>query len=183
MACYLFSTRPLLEPILKLIVNRTPRNKLQWKLNQSPMILIQENALVNVVCKTSAILFRPQCVKIAKFWCDTKDGTQLSTTKWNLGSNHTEVKPRRHIAQGLLVWVVSITIITSKPLFDEVFQVPQATGGSRNGPVHLHHIAVDLQTVVGSVPVNGLEKIGGFANINRNFGSVCWRGASVKPVF
>ena len=34
-----------------LIVNWTPRNKLQWNLNQNPIIFIQENAFENVVCQ------------------------------------------------------------------------------------------------------------------------------------
>ena len=44
------------------IVNRTPRNKLQWNLNPNPNIFIEENTFDNVVCEIPAILCRPQCV-------------------------------------------------------------------------------------------------------------------------
>ena len=44
------------------IVNKTPRNKLQWKFNQNSNISIQENAFESVVCEKAAILSRPQCV-------------------------------------------------------------------------------------------------------------------------
>ena len=47
------------------IVNWTLRNKLQWNFNQNTNIFIQKNAFENIVCETVAILFRPQCVKIA----------------------------------------------------------------------------------------------------------------------
>ena len=39
------------------------RNKLQWNLNRKSNIFIQENAFKCVVCKTAAILSRPQWVK------------------------------------------------------------------------------------------------------------------------
>ena len=39
-------------------------NKLQWNLDRSRYISIQENALENVVRKIAAILARPQCVKL-----------------------------------------------------------------------------------------------------------------------
>ena len=45
------------------IVNWTPRNKLQWYINRSSYIFIQENALESVVCEMSVILSWPQCVK------------------------------------------------------------------------------------------------------------------------
>ena len=44
------------------IFNWTLRNKFQWNFNQNSYIFIQENAFVNVVCETAAILSRPQCV-------------------------------------------------------------------------------------------------------------------------
>ena len=48
-----------------IIVNWTLRNKLQWNLNKNSNIFIQENAFESVVCETTAILSRPQCVKKA----------------------------------------------------------------------------------------------------------------------
>ena len=45
------------------IVNLTLGNKLQWNLNRSLYIFIQENAFESVVWKMVAILSRPQCVK------------------------------------------------------------------------------------------------------------------------
>ena len=46
------------------IVNWTIRNKFQWNFIRNSFIFIQENAFENVVCKTAAILSRPQCVKL-----------------------------------------------------------------------------------------------------------------------
>ena len=51
--------------ILTDIVNWTLRNKLQWYFNRNSYILIQENAFENVVWKISAILSRPQFVKLS----------------------------------------------------------------------------------------------------------------------
>ena len=48
--------QPLPEPMLNLIDNWTPKNKLQWNLNQ-------ENIFENVVCKMATILFRTQLGK------------------------------------------------------------------------------------------------------------------------
>ena len=45
------------------IVNWTPRNKLQWNINQNSYIFIQENPFANVIWKMAAILSQPQCVK------------------------------------------------------------------------------------------------------------------------
>ena len=45
------------------IVNRTSRNKFQWKLNQNSNIFIQEIAFENVVCTMASIFSRPQWVK------------------------------------------------------------------------------------------------------------------------
>ena len=45
-----------------IIHNWTPRNKFRWSFNESKIILNQENASKNVVCKMKAILFKPQCV-------------------------------------------------------------------------------------------------------------------------
>ena len=45
------------------IVNFTIRNKIQWNINRNSYTLIHENAFDYVVCKTVAILSRPQCVK------------------------------------------------------------------------------------------------------------------------
>ena len=44
------------------IVNLTLNNKLQWNFKQNSHIFIQENAFVNVVLETVAILSRPECV-------------------------------------------------------------------------------------------------------------------------
>ena len=38
-------------------------NKFQWDFDRNSYISIQENMFENVVSKTAAILFRPQCVK------------------------------------------------------------------------------------------------------------------------
>ena len=44
------------------IVNWALRNKIQWNLNQSSYIFIQDNAFENVVCSMAAILSLPQYV-------------------------------------------------------------------------------------------------------------------------
>ena len=44
------------------VVNWSIRNKLHWNFNRNSNILIQENALQNVVCQMASILSRPQCV-------------------------------------------------------------------------------------------------------------------------
>ena len=46
------------------IVNSKLRNKFQWNLNPNSYVFKQENAFENVVWKMSAILSRPQCVKV-----------------------------------------------------------------------------------------------------------------------
>ena len=46
------------------IVNMTLRNKSQWNINRDSHIFIQENAFENVICKMSAIVSRPHCVKL-----------------------------------------------------------------------------------------------------------------------
>ena len=61
MACCLRTPRHYLEQYW-LIVSWTLRGKHQWILDQNKMIFIQENAFRNIVCKISAVLFRPQCV-------------------------------------------------------------------------------------------------------------------------
>ena len=50
------------------IVNWTMRNKLQWNFKQSSTIFIQENEFESVVCQTTAILSRPQCVNPLSKW-------------------------------------------------------------------------------------------------------------------
>ena len=69
MTCCLTGAKPLSDQCCD-IVNWTPRNKLQWNLNQNLYTFIQENAFENVVWKIVAILSGPQCVK-------------LTTTSWN----------------------------------------------------------------------------------------------------
>ena len=52
------------------IVNWTPRDKLQWKLNRNSNIVIHENLIESIVCEMAAILSRPQCVNIKHpSWC------------------------------------------------------------------------------------------------------------------
>ena len=53
-----------LSPVRRcwLIFNWTLRNKLQWNVNQSFNVFIEENAFENVICITAAILSWPQCV-------------------------------------------------------------------------------------------------------------------------
>ena len=45
------------------IVNWTPRDKFQWKVNRNPNIFIDENTFENVVCEMLSILSGPQRVK------------------------------------------------------------------------------------------------------------------------
>ena len=45
------------------IVNLTPRNKLQWNFNQNTKLFIHENASKNIVCKMAAILSWGRWVK------------------------------------------------------------------------------------------------------------------------
>ena len=46
------------------IVNWIQGDRFQWNFHQNKTIFIQENAFENVVWKSAAILFRPQCVNI-----------------------------------------------------------------------------------------------------------------------
>ena len=39
-------------------------NKLQWNMNKTTTIFIDENKFENVVCKMTVIFFRPQCVTL-----------------------------------------------------------------------------------------------------------------------
>ena len=58
MACRLFGAKPLLGPMLTYCeLGHTEQSSLIFQLNSD--ILIEENAFENVVCKMSAILFRP----------------------------------------------------------------------------------------------------------------------------
>ena len=59
MACRLFGAKPLPKPML----TYCEFHMFQWASNKNEIILIQENAFKNVVCKMAAILFRPQCIK------------------------------------------------------------------------------------------------------------------------
>ena len=62
MACHLFGTKPLSEPNkfnqYSVIVNWTPRNKLQWNFNQNTKLFIHKNASENIVCEMAAIFSR-----------------------------------------------------------------------------------------------------------------------------
>ena len=60
-ACRLFDTRPLSEPMLP-YCQSGPRKHISVKCCLKFKSFIQENALENV-CEIAAILFRPQCVK------------------------------------------------------------------------------------------------------------------------
>ena len=46
------------------VVNWTLRIKFKWNFNRNAHIFIQANAFQKVVCKMSAIVSRPQCVKL-----------------------------------------------------------------------------------------------------------------------
>ena len=64
------------------------RNKFQWNCNRNSNIFSQENAFEHVVCEMSAILSRPQCVKItqhlrSQYWINFC----YKTFHWFLGSN------------------------------------------------------------------------------------------------
>ena len=48
--------------LLWIIVNWTPRNKLQWNFNKNSNIFIHKNTYESVVCEMASILSRPQCV-------------------------------------------------------------------------------------------------------------------------
>ena len=62
MACCLFGTKPLSEPMLS-FCQLDPRNILQWNFIQNSKVFIQGDALEHVDCEMVAILSRPQCVK------------------------------------------------------------------------------------------------------------------------
>ena len=60
-------------------------NKLQWKLQQSSCIFIQENAFENFLCEMAAIFSRPQCVNNP--W-----RTVPYTRKWPTPGHHCNVR-------------------------------------------------------------------------------------------
>ena len=72
MAWYL-TGKPLAE---SMIVNSILGNKLKWNLNQNSNIPCKENALQNIACKMSAILFWSQCEN-RQIW-----ETRWFTTRW-----------------------------------------------------------------------------------------------------
>ena len=49
------------------MVNWTFRNKHQWNFNRNSYIIIQDKAFQNLVCKMSAMLSWPRCVKLDKY--------------------------------------------------------------------------------------------------------------------
>ena len=57
------------QPIIQCwnIFNWTFRNKLPWNFNRNSNLLIQENALENVVREMASILSRPQCVNVTLY--------------------------------------------------------------------------------------------------------------------
>ena len=58
--------------------------KLQWNLHSITNISFEENAFENIVCKMTAILFRPQCIKLylTPFQCVGAKKTTLVFYKW-----------------------------------------------------------------------------------------------------
>ena len=61
--------KPLCEPVMTLsfdlhMPSHYLSNKLQWNSNQNTPISFQENAFQNISCTLSAILFRPQYVRV-----------------------------------------------------------------------------------------------------------------------
>ena len=68
MACRLFGAKPLSNylNLCWIIVNWTPRKKLQWNFNHNTKLFIYENASENIVCKMAAILSRRRHVNIAR---------------------------------------------------------------------------------------------------------------------
>ena len=62
MACHLFGTKSLSEPILAYFKFHTSRNIFLWNLNWNKTISIEWNEFENVVCKMVAILSLPQYV-------------------------------------------------------------------------------------------------------------------------
>ena len=67
-----------------IIVNWTRANVFQWNFNQNTTIFIEECAYENVVCKISAILSQPQCVKHHK-----RNSLWPSDATWQHGSRST----------------------------------------------------------------------------------------------
>ena len=62
------------------IVNWTLRNKLQWNFNRNYNIFIQENTFESVICKTAAILSRPQYIETG-WYCELGEVNFYSADK------------------------------------------------------------------------------------------------------
>ena len=82
MACRLIGAKPLSKPCW-IIVNWTPRNKLQGMFNQNTKFFIHENASENIVCEMVAILSRERWVK-----CVLKVAVFLLSVYWFGYSSH-----------------------------------------------------------------------------------------------
>ena len=139
----------------KVIVNQNPGNKLQWNWNQNRKIFIQEYALENVVCKTSAISFRVQCVNTLRpsdtiWWhriwstlgqvmacCLTAPSHYLnqcwliiSEVKWpSTKGNFT----KRHLSHQWLKWALHFH--SNIPGFNELSNI--ISGGERGNDIDL----------------------------------------------
>ena len=76
-------------------------NKLHRNFNQNSCIFIQENTFENVIWKMSAILSRPQCVKIEVPGASNKNMTE-SIHKYNRCCSRSQWQPWQPV---LVVWV------------------------------------------------------------------------------
>ena len=90
MACRLFGTKPLSEPVLE-FVNWNLRKQLQRNLKRNFYIFIHEYAFENVVCKMAGILSRPQCVHVCQVWWG------IPTTELSSAINLSTYTPHTHI--------------------------------------------------------------------------------------
>ena len=63
MACRRDGAKPLSEAVME-FCKLDPYEQTPVKFIRNSNILIQENALENVVCEITSILSRPQCVKV-----------------------------------------------------------------------------------------------------------------------
>ena len=70
MACCLLGAKQLPKPIM-VYGQWILGDKLQWKWNQNRKIFIEQHSFETVVCKVSATLFRPDCVKYIVFMIHT----------------------------------------------------------------------------------------------------------------
>ena len=85
----LLGTKPLSKP-MRVIVNWTLRNKLQWNWNRNTKFFINEIAFENVVCEMAAILFRGswinsigRCGNVHQIWLITPGFISSACTYFN----------------------------------------------------------------------------------------------------